>query len=85
MATRLEQLKREFLEHVEIERGNSLLTVRNYDHYLTRFFAVTKVSEPGDITDDVIREFRLYINRLPGVRTRGQQSSTLKKIPRIII
>lgn len=79
MATPIEQLKREFLEHVEIEKGNSLLTVRNYDHYLTRFFEVGKVSGPKDITDDVIREFRLHINRLPGVKAKGQQAGTLKK------
>jgi site-specific recombinase XerD len=32
-----------------------------------------------DITDDVIREFRLYLNRQPGVKVRGQEASTLKK------
>ncbi len=79
MATRLDQLKREFLEHVEIEKGNSLKTVNNYDHYLTRFFEFAKITDPKDITDDKIREFRLYLNRQPGVKIRGQQASTLKK------
>lgn len=79
MVTELEQLKREFLEHVEIEKGNSLKTVNNYDHYLTRFFAFAKISLPKEITDDKIREFRLYLNRQPGVKTKGQQSGTLKK------
>lgn len=79
MTTQIEQLKREFLEHVEIEKGNSLLTVRNYDHYLTRFFEVGKISDPKDINDNVVREFRLHINRLPGVKVKGQQSTTLKK------
>jgi len=31
----LSQLKREFLEYLEIEKGHSLHTVSNYDHYLT--------------------------------------------------
>lgn len=79
MATRLEQLKREFLEHVEIEKGNSLKTVGNYDHYLSRFFEFAKVSDPREITDDKIREFRLFLNRQPGVKIKGQQSTTLKK------
>jgi len=79
MATRLEQLKREFLEHVEIEKGNSLKTVNNYDHYLTRFFEFSKVIEPSDINDDKIREFRLYLNRQPGIKIKGQQAGTLKK------
>lgn len=79
MASRLEQLKREFLEHVEIEKGNSLKTVNNYDHYLTRFFEFAKITEPKEINDDKIREFRLFLNRQPGVKIRGQQASTLKK------
>lgn len=79
MTTNLEQLKREFLEHVEIEKGNSLKTVNNYDHYITRFFQFAKITGPKEITDDKIREFRLYLNRQPGVKIRGQQSGTLKK------
>jgi site-specific recombinase XerD len=75
----LEQLKRQFLEHVEIEKGNSLKTVTNYDHYLSRFFSNAKITVQKDITDDVIREFRLYLNRQPGVKVRGQEASTLKK------
>ena len=79
MTTELEQLKREFLEHVEIEKGNSLKTVNNYDHYITRFLEFAKIESPKDINDDKIREFRLHLNRQPGMKTRGQQSSTLKK------
>ncbi|MEI8270859.1 MAG: site-specific tyrosine recombinase/integron integrase [bacterium] len=79
MATELEQLKREFLEHVEIEKGNSLKTVNNYDHYISRFLDFAKISDPADITDDKIREFRLFLNRQPGVKVRGQSASTLKK------
>jgi len=79
MSTELDQLKREFLEHVEIEKGNSLKTVNNYDHYISRFLEFAKISDPKEITDDKIREFRLFLNRQPGVKVRGQQSSTLKK------
>lgn len=79
MNTELEQLKREFLEHVEIEKGNSLKTVNNYDHYISRFFEFAKISDPKDITDDKIREFRLFLNRQPGVKVSGQSASTLKK------
>jgi site-specific recombinase XerD len=79
MTTELEQLKREFLEHVEIEKGNSLKTVNNYDHYISRFFEFAKIKYPKEITDDKIREFRLHLNRQPGVKIRGQQAATLKK------
>lgn len=72
----LEQLKREFLEHLEIEKGRSLKTVVNYDRYLTRFFEFSKITKPKDISDDLLREYRLWLNRLPAapVAQAGQPS-----------
>jgi site-specific recombinase XerD len=79
MSTEADRLKREFLEYMEIEKGSSLKTVRNYEQYLTRFFDFTKISDISGITDDRIREFRLYLNRSEGASVRGQASSTMKK------
>ena len=59
----LERLKREFLEYTEIEKGRSLKTVENYDHYLSVFLEYSKVSVPKDITEGLIREYRLWLNR----------------------
>ncbi len=59
----LKQLKRQFLEYVEIEKGRALNTVTNYDHYLTVFLDFLKKDHPEDITDPAIREFRLWLNR----------------------
>ncbi len=61
----LKQLKQQFLEYVEIEKGRSIKTVENYDHYLTVFLEQTKVDSPSQITDSVVREFRLWLNRQP--------------------
>jgi site-specific recombinase XerD len=61
-------IKQEFLEYVEIEKGRSLKTVENYDRYLTRFFDKAEIKNPKDITEQNIREFRLWLNRQPGVR-----------------
>ncbi len=61
----LEQLKREFLEYVEITKGRSIKTVQNYDHYLTQFLLFAKVKNPKDIDDKLIREYRLWLNRKP--------------------
>jgi site-specific recombinase XerD len=63
MSHNLEQLKRQFLEYVEIERGRALKTVSNYDHYLSRFLGWAKIKKPEEITDTVVREFRLWLNR----------------------
>ena len=60
--------KFEFLEYIEIEKGRSRLTVRNYDHYITRFIDFLKSQknseEVNSIDDRVMREYRLYLNRL---------------------
>jgi site-specific recombinase XerD len=75
----IEDLKREFLEHAEIERGHSLKTVENYDRYLARFLQWSKIKSPKQITDDLVREFRLYLNRQAGMKIKGQNATTLKK------
>lgn len=75
----LEKLKRQFLEYMEIERGSSLKTVRNYELYVTKFLEFAKISEPKDITDDIVREFRLHLNRSPGLFVKGQARATMKK------
>ena len=59
----LKQLKTQFLEYIEIEKGRALNTVSNYDHYLTRFLDYTKNDDPAKINDAMVREFRLWLNR----------------------
>jgi site-specific recombinase XerD len=79
MANEIDKLKREFLEHLEIEKGSSLKTVENYERYLARFFSFTKAAKPKDITDESVREFRLFLNRQSGVRVKGQVGASMKK------
>jgi site-specific recombinase XerD len=62
----LKELKTQFLEYLEIEKGRSVKTVENYDHYLTRFLDHTKAKMPSDITERMVREFRIHLNRQPG-------------------
>jgi site-specific recombinase XerD len=63
MSKEMEKLKRLFLEYIEIEKGSSLRTIENYDHYLTRFFNYANLESPEDITEEKVREFRLWLNR----------------------
>lgn len=65
-ANPLHELKNQFLEYLEIEKGRSVKTIENYDRYLTRFLQHTKLSKPGDITEKLVREFRIHLNRQPG-------------------
>jgi site-specific recombinase XerD len=74
----LEQLKRQFLEYVEIEKGRALKTVENYQHYLDVFLKQTGAKKPTDITDNVVREFRLWLNRQPATRSKNSDSLTRK-------
>jgi integrase/recombinase XerD len=64
----LEPLVDDFLEYLEVEKGRSPLTIREYRHYLNRFLdwlkASTKTTDPGDITSGLIRRYRLYLAHL---------------------
>ena len=60
----LNNLKKQYLEHLEIEKGRSLKTIENYDHYLSKFLDFSKASAPSQITEKLAREYRLYLNRL---------------------
>ena len=74
----LQTLKRQFFEHLEIEKGRSLKTVENYERYLERFLQFAKVTDPKDITDDIVREFRLWLNRQPSGVKIGGRAETLR-------
>lgn len=62
----IKQLKNEYLEYLEIERNRAMKTVENYSRYLDRFIQFTSSTAGGDIkdmTEDVIRQYRLWLNR----------------------
>ncbi|MDQ1281915.1 MAG: Tyrosine recombinase XerC [Patescibacteria group bacterium] len=81
-AKELLELKFSFLEYVEIEKGRSLLTVRNYDHYINRFFKFLEQNKYRIIDDKIMREYRLFLNRLPSSTKKSSKnklSETLDK------
>lgn len=78
MSHNLHELQREFLEYCEIQRGRSIKTVMNYDRYLSRFLTFTKLKDPALITDSVIRDYRLWLNRQV-VTLPGGRKDTMKK------
>ncbi len=76
----LNEWKRRFLEYTEIERGRSINTVENYDRYITRFIEYTKLKNPEEINYEIIREYRLWLNRQPVTKSsHGAPLTTLKK------
>jgi site-specific recombinase XerD len=59
-----ERAKTDFLEYLEIEQNRSQKTIRNYDHYLTRLVDYAGDIEVKDIDDDLVRKWRLWLNRI---------------------
>jgi len=72
----INDLKIDFLEYLEIEKNRSQLTVRNYDHYLNRFLEFAKIEKPGEISADLVRSFRLYLNRFEDKNGRKMKKIT---------
>lgn len=68
----LKKLKSQFLDYVEIEKGRALNTRHNYDRYLERFLQFLKDDSPTAITDESVRQFRLWLNR----QATGNNKST---------
>lgn len=60
----------DFLEYLQVEKGSSPLTIRNYRHYLSRL--VLWMESQGiredlrDINQDIVKNFRLFLSQLPG-------------------
>ncbi len=78
MSHNINSLKQQFLEYIEIEKGRAVKTVENYDHYLSRFIEQSKIKQASDISETVIREFRLWLNRQVTGNNRAT-GNTLKK------
>lgn len=53
---------RQFLEHLEIEKNRSPLTISNYQYYLERFLNFAKIKTSADINLETVRQFRLWLN-----------------------
>jgi site-specific recombinase XerD len=75
----LRELKRQFLEYLEIERGRSVKTIENYDRYLEKFFEYAKTDDPKDLTEEMMRTFRLFLNRQPGTKVGGRTDPMKRK------
>lgn len=61
--TTLNNYLTEFLEYLEIEKNRSQKTIENYHHYLRRFLQWANISNPKDINAELIRNYRLFLNR----------------------
>lgn len=70
MAKKINSLITQFLEHLEIEKNRSQKTIQNYGFYLQRFGEWLGNKSPSAITQEEVRKYRLWLNRL--VDTHGE-------------
>ena len=61
----IKELLNDYLDHLEIEKNRSIKTRINYECYLKRFLEYSKVSKPSQISQDLVRQYRLWLNRQP--------------------
>lgn len=70
-----EQAVTEFLEYLELEQNRSSKTIANYAHYLTRLSDFAGEIKLSDIDVELIRKWRLWLNRL-GTNSSDELSKT---------
>lgn len=72
---RLKELKIQYLEYLEIEKNRSAKTLENYNRYLDRFLNFIKTDNLSSVTEDSVRQYRLFLNRI-----KDQKGQNLKKV-----
>jgi site-specific recombinase XerD len=53
----------DYIEHLEVEGGRSAKTAENYKLYLERFVEFSNDITVGKITSEIVRKYRLWLNR----------------------
>lgn len=59
----MSELLEDYIEHLEVEGGRSDKTAENYRLYLNRFVEFTSDIPVNKITTEIIRKYRLWLNR----------------------
>lgn len=59
----LSELVLDYIEHIEVEKGRSPKTAENYRRYLERLVEFTGDIPVEKITSEIIRKYRLWLNR----------------------
>lgn len=96
LPSELEKKIKDFLEHLEVEKGASPLTLRNYRLYLKRFAqflaSTNKAQELSSLNPEIVHEYRIHISRLPDAKggtlsrkTQGYHAIALRSFLRWLI
>lgn len=66
----------DFLEYMEIEQNRSIKTIENYHHYLLRLEEFSPNLKLSDINKELIRKWRIWLNRYVGVNGENLSKTT---------
>ncbi|MBU6500490.1 MAG: tyrosine-type recombinase/integrase [Patescibacteria group bacterium] len=59
----IEKFLNDYLAYLEIEKNRSPKTRENYERYLAEFLKFARIKSPKEITENIVREFRLNLAR----------------------
>ncbi len=68
----VQKLVKDYLDYLEIEKSRSPLTRASYERCLRKFINFSKAKTVNDITEEGVREFRLYLSKLPEMQKSTQ-------------
>lgn len=71
----MSELILDYIEHLEVEGGRSAHTAENYTLYLERFIEFTNDIIVDKITSEIVRKYRLWLNRYKN--SNGDELSTI--------
>jgi len=71
-----DKLLKEYLDYLEIEKNRSKGTIDNYRRYLEFFFKQAHIQVVKDITQDAVRQFRIFLNRVQTAQGNSLEKST---------
>lgn len=66
----------DYIEHLEVEGGRSAKTAENYRLYIERFVEFTDNIQVEKITSEIIRKYRLWLNRYENDNGEGLATIT---------
>lgn len=62
----MSELIMDYIEYLEVEGGRAAKTAENYNRYLDRFVEFAGDIKVNEITPDLLRKYRLWLNRYTG-------------------
>jgi integrase/recombinase XerD len=80
----------DFLDYCEVEKGLAPNTVKNYSHFLKKFFVWLEKNNlssitPAELSENHIWKYRIWLSRLPNATRRASQGLQISSQTRYLI